>query len=75
MSPLNKTVLVIEDNDLNMKLFHDVLEADGYNVLQATDGSPSRFLLPTSCRPSNVSPTLSWPSGKPYKIAPTGCPS
>ncbi len=38
MSPLNKTVLVVEDNDLNMKLFHDVLEARGYNVLQAKDG-------------------------------------
>ncbi len=38
MSPLDKTVLVVEDNDLNMKLFHDVLEAGGYNVLQATDG-------------------------------------
>ncbi len=38
MSPLNKTVLVVEDNDLNMKLFHDVLEAGGYNVLQAKDG-------------------------------------
>jgi len=23
MSPLDKTVLVVEDNDLNMKLFHD----------------------------------------------------
>jgi two-component system cell cycle response regulator DivK len=38
MSPLDKTVLVVEDNDLNMKLFHDVLEGHGYNVLQATDG-------------------------------------
>ncbi len=38
MSPLDKTVLVVEDNDLNMKLFHDLLEAHGYNVLQATDG-------------------------------------
>ncbi len=38
MAPLDKTVLVVEDNDLNMKLFHDVLEADGSNVLQATDG-------------------------------------
>ncbi len=38
MSPLDKTVLVVEDNDLNMRLFHDVLEAGGYNVLQATDG-------------------------------------
>ena len=38
MSPLDKTVLVVEDNDLNMKLFHDVLEVGGYNVLQAKDG-------------------------------------
>ncbi len=38
MSPLNKTVLVVEDNDLNMRLFHDVLEMRGYNILQAKDG-------------------------------------
>ena len=38
MSPLDKTVLVVEDNDLNMRLFHDVLEARGYNILQAKDG-------------------------------------
>ncbi len=38
MSPLDKTVLVVEDNDINMRLFHDVLEAHGYNVLQAKDG-------------------------------------
>ncbi len=34
---MDKTVLVVEDNDLNMKLFHAVLEAHGYNVLQAKD--------------------------------------
>ncbi len=33
MSPLDRTVLVVEDHDLNRKLFHDVLEAGGYNVL------------------------------------------
>ncbi len=33
MSPLDKTVLVVEDNNLNRKLFHDVLEAHSYNVL------------------------------------------
>ncbi len=38
MSPMDRTVLVVEDNDLNMRLFHDVLEARGYNVLQAKDG-------------------------------------
>src|SRR5690349_18069241 len=29
-----KTVLIVEDNELNMKLFHDLLEANGYRVLQ-----------------------------------------
>jgi two-component system cell cycle response regulator DivK len=33
-----KTVLIVEDNELNMKLFHDLLEAHGYNTLQTHDG-------------------------------------
>ena len=33
-----KTVLIVEDNELNMKLFHDLLEAHGYNILQTRDG-------------------------------------
>jgi two-component system cell cycle response regulator DivK len=28
----------VEDNELNMKLFHDLLEAHGYNILQTKDG-------------------------------------
>ena len=33
-----KTVLVVEDNELNMKLFNDLLEAHGYAVIQTRDG-------------------------------------
>jgi len=33
-----KCVLIVEDNDLNMKLFHDLLEAHGYSTLQTKDG-------------------------------------
>jgi two-component system cell cycle response regulator DivK len=33
-----KTVLIVEDNELNMKLFHDLMEAHGYNILQTRDG-------------------------------------
>ena len=33
MSPLDKMALVVEDNDLNRKLFCNVLEAHSYNVL------------------------------------------
>jgi CheY-like chemotaxis protein len=29
-SPKGKTILVIEDNELNMTLWNDVLEAQGY---------------------------------------------
>jgi len=33
-----KTVLIVEDNELNMKLFHDLLEAHGYGTLQTREG-------------------------------------
>ena len=33
-----KKVLIVEDNDLNMKLFNDLLEAHGYHTLQTKDG-------------------------------------
>jgi two-component system, cell cycle response regulator DivK len=33
-----RTVLIAEDNVLNMKLFNDLLEAHGYSVLRATNG-------------------------------------
>ena len=36
--PMTKTVLIVEDNELNMKLFHDLLEAYGYGTLQTRDG-------------------------------------
>jgi two-component system cell cycle response regulator DivK len=36
--PVAKRVLIVEDNDLNMKLFHDLLEAHGYDILQTKDG-------------------------------------
>jgi two-component system cell cycle response regulator DivK len=36
--PQSKTVLIVEDNDLNMKLFHDLLDAHGYATLQTRHG-------------------------------------
>lgn len=35
---MKKTVLIVEDNDLNMKLFNDLLEAHGYATLKTADG-------------------------------------
>ena len=37
-SAMTKTVLIVEDNELNMKLFNDLLFAQGYRTLQTQDG-------------------------------------
>lgn len=37
-SPEPKTILIVEDNELNMKLWNDVLEAQGYALLKAALG-------------------------------------
>ena len=34
-----KTVLIVEDNELNMKLFHDLLEAHGYRTVGTRNGN------------------------------------
>ena len=36
--PSSKKVLVVEDNELNMKLFCDLLGAFGYETVQSRDG-------------------------------------
>jgi two-component system cell cycle response regulator DivK len=36
---MSKTILIVEDNDLNMKLFHDLLEAHGINTVETKDGN------------------------------------
>ncbi|MEQ8707577.1 MAG: response regulator [Rhodospirillales bacterium] len=33
-----KKILIVEDNELNMKLFNDLLQAHGYETLQSKDG-------------------------------------
>ena len=33
-----KKILIVEDNELNMKLFHDLLEVHGYETFQTKDG-------------------------------------
>ena len=40
-----KKILIVEDNELNMKLFHDLLEVHGYTTLQTRDG-----ILDVECR-------------------------
>ncbi|MEM0899081.1 MAG: response regulator [Pseudomonadota bacterium] len=33
-----KTVMIVEDNELNMKLFNDIIEGIGYQTIQVRDG-------------------------------------
>ncbi len=44
---LPKTVLIVEDNELNMKLFADLLEAHGYLTVQSTSGHDAVELAST----------------------------
>jgi two-component system cell cycle response regulator DivK len=38
-SPLvPKTVMIVEDNELNMKLFHDLLQANGFETIETRNG-------------------------------------
>ena len=36
---MTKTVMIVEDNELNMKLFHDLLEAHGYSTVGTRSGT------------------------------------
>jgi two-component system, cell cycle response regulator DivK len=40
-----RKVLIVEDNELNMKLFNDLLVAHGYNTLQTRDGMAALALV------------------------------
>ena len=35
---MGKTILIVEDNELNMKLFNDLLEANGFGTVQTRNG-------------------------------------
>jgi two-component system, cell cycle response regulator DivK len=39
--PVRKTVLVVEDNELNLKLLNDILEYHGYTVFTTRLGEPA----------------------------------
>jgi two-component system, cell cycle response regulator DivK len=43
----SKVILIVEDNELNMKLFHDLLDAHGYTTLQTRNGREALVLART----------------------------
>jgi two-component system cell cycle response regulator DivK len=44
---MSQKVLIIEDNELNMKLFNDLLEAHGYATVQTRNGMDALDLVRT----------------------------
>ena len=54
------TILIVEDNELNMKLFHDLLEAHGYKTLQTRNGIDA-IALARKHRPDLIVMDLSLP--------------
>ena len=50
---MKQKVLIVEDNELNMKLFHDLLEAHGIETVQTRDGRQA-FSLAKAHRPDLI---------------------
>lgn len=48
-----QNILIVEDNELNMKLFNDLLEAHGYSILQSRNGMEA-FELARTHKPDLV---------------------
>jgi two-component system cell cycle response regulator DivK len=44
---MSKTILIVEDNELNMKLFSDLLEAKGYTTVKTGNGMDAMELART----------------------------
>jgi two-component system cell cycle response regulator DivK len=42
---MSKTILIVEDNELNMKLFQDLLEAHGYRTIPAATAARAFELI------------------------------
>ncbi|MEM7542656.1 MAG: response regulator [Pseudomonadota bacterium] len=45
-SSKDRTILIVEDNEMNMKLARDVLEVNGYQIVAATSGEQGLKLAP-----------------------------
>ena len=57
---VTKRILIVEDNELNMKLLNDVLEAHGYDVVKAARGAEA-LELARQARPDLILMDLQLP--------------
>jgi two-component system cell cycle response regulator DivK len=67
-SPEAKTILIVEDNELNMKLWSDVLEAQGYGLLKTGFGVEA-LAMARSHRPSLVLLDIRLPDISGFEVA------
>src|SRR5258708_37022999 len=65
--PVRKKVLIVEDNDLNMKLFNDLLVAHGYGTLQTKDGVEA-LALARQHRPGLILMDIQLPEGSGLQV-------
>jgi two-component system, cell cycle response regulator DivK len=65
--PAPKRVLIVEDNALNLKLLHDVLEAHGYGTLAAGEGAAALDLAQAE-RPDLILLDLQLPDMSGYEV-------
>lgn len=40
-----KTILIVDDNNINRKILYRILESDGYNILEAENGKVAYDIL------------------------------
>lgn len=57
---MNRTILVVDDNELNARLFSDLLQAQGYETLHAANGAEG-LALARSRRPDLIIMDLELP--------------
>src|SRR6185436_13315695 len=66
---MTRTVLIVEDNLLNLKYFDDLLQANGYQTLTARDGEEALELLDRERRPDLVLLDLRLPGISGFEVA------
>ncbi len=62
-----KTVLIVEDNPLNMKLFKEILELHGYVTVAAADGGSALALVRTT-RPDVILMDIQLPNMSGFEV-------
>ena len=56
---MSKKVLIVEDNELNMKLFHDLLDSQGYQTYQTREGLTA-MAMARQHRPDLILRSAAW---------------